>query len=225
MEEYEKIMANGVAGAAAQNEAAKQAEPVPTEPTYVCQKCHGKGVIIDNMLSGSTKPCPDCQMLGTTCDDDFDWEGDVDGNVSIDSMMPMPEPGGIISHPMPIPWELRPPLPTPTEAVKRHLSSGGAKDTATIKKVWAEAQKAIADATGVQQDYLGDPSAPMTATEVLAKQRETEFNARAEKIREHAKAYGMTDQKIGKLMRMDNPTPEQIRAWINRFYNSIILKG
>lgn len=145
-------------------------------------------------------------MLGTTCDDDFDWEGDADGNVSIDSMIPIND----ATVRAPIPWELRdspkpadlqpggiihspapPPtpdgyfggLPTPTEAVKRHLSSGGAQDTATIEKVWREARKAISDAMGVNQDYLKEVH--QTATEVMEQKRQ------AEKKLAHGRAYGM----------------------------------
>lgn len=210
MEEYEKIMANGIAGAGA-GQAPSQAEPVDLPESaakpYVCQKCHGKGVIIDNMLSGSTKPCPECNMLGTTIDDDFDWEGDVDGNVSIDSMIPINDatvrapipwelrdspkpadlqPGGIIHSPAPPPTPdgyLGGGLPSPTQAVKKHLAEGGAADVKTVEDVWRKAREAIQAASG--QFGLGEPGKAMTATEVMERKRQ------AEKKLAHGRNYGM----------------------------------
>lgn len=208
---------------------AGEAECVPAQPHLreYCPHCNGKGVVIDNMLQGTTKPCPVCKLYGYNGKpemEDDPWGecdpidepncNDANGNVSIDSMMPLPEPGGIMHSPAP-------PVPdgyfikrliSPTEAVKKWVSEGGASDIKTVTKIWREAQEAIrARDKGITQEYVGDnPGRAMTATEVMEKQRHYE-----QKLRDHAKNYGMVPGKIGRLEAQEKLVQQAKNEFMN----------
>lgn len=208
---------------------AGEAECVPAQPHLreYCPHCNGKGVVIDNMLQGTTKPCPVCKLYGYNGKpemDDDPWGecdpidepdcNDANGNVSIDSMIPLPDPGGIISPAPPVPdgYFIKRPL-SPTEAVKKWVRDGGASDLPTVTKIWRQAQEAIrAREKGINQEYVGDPPArAMTATEVMEKQRY------AEKKLAHGQAYGLGKVKLNNYI--DDRIVDCIQQAKNDFMN------
>lgn len=169
-------------------------EPVPAVPHLkaYCPHCNGKGVIIDNMLQGTTKPCPVCKLYGYNGKSELeDFTVDAYGNIvtdqdlceqSIDSQMPLDDPSGMMDPgaappPFPTPADLQPSgimrrLPTPTEAVKQWVHAGGSQELEVVKKIWAQAQEAIRRQNAIPTDF--DSESHQTATEVLEKQREAE---------------------------------------------------
>ena len=168
--------AEQVAGSNDPQCAPAQAQAKPHLREY-CPHCNGKGVIVDNMLQGTTKPCPVCQAT-------VEWTGEMisvgncadamiydepDGNVSIDSAMPFPEPPSGIVY-----------TPSIREAVKQ------AK---------AEIMKQF------DGKFFNPPvSERKTATEVNEDQKQKLYEW---KMRNHARNYGMKDAKISKLAEQE----------------------
>lgn len=164
-EAEDRLAKNMAAGTCVQPPAAAEqcgSAPVQAQKkSHTCPQCRGFGHIVDDIVNGTTKPCPTCTA---------EWEYVAtphDDCVDACSINAQPAPTGIAD-------KVREAKGL-SNAVVVHTPSGELNDY-ELRKLVEQAKAEIMRTSGLDQKALGQPGQAMTATEVMAKKREMEKN-------------------------------------------------